>query len=113
MDIAGKALKHLGYDVVPVNDSLKALQLIKGAPGNFDLVITDQTMPKMTGLELAEEIKKINPALPVIVCTGYSQGVNPEDANEKGVAALLMKPLSIRELAGTVREVLDNSPGGS
>jgi PAS domain S-box-containing protein len=112
VDIAGKALRRLGYDIVTMDDSLKALQLVKDDPDHFDLVITDQTMPKMTGLELASEIKKKNPRLPVIVCTGYSQGVNQDDALEKGVAALLMKPVSIRELSATVRRVLDASPNG-
>ena len=73
----------------------------------FDLVITDMTMPNMMGDELAAEIMKIRPDIPIILCTGFSGRISEAQALEKGIRAFVMKPLEINELAETVRNVLD------
>ncbi len=113
-DIGEKILKRLGYDVVSRTSPIEALELFKAKPGTFDLVISDQTMPGMTGDRLAKELMKINPEIPVILCTGYSQLINPEKAKEKGIKALVMKPILINEMDDAIRSVLAcrKGPGG-
>ena len=76
-------------------------------PGRFDVVITDQTMPVMTGLDLAKELVKARPDIPIILCTGYSDNASPEIAKEAGIREFLMKPLTKRELAEAIRRALD------
>ena len=90
-----------------LTDSAKALELFSVDPSRFDLVITDQTMPKLTGLHLAREFLKIRPDIPIILCTGHSDSVSPEKAKEVGVKEFLMKPLVKQELAQVARRVLD------
>jgi PAS domain S-box-containing protein len=101
-----KLLKHLGYQVVGLSDGRKALELFRRRPGAFDLAIMDQTMPHISGIELAREMLKIKPGLPVILCTGYSENLNEEEALAMGVRALMMKPFSVKEIAETIRLVL-------
>jgi PAS domain S-box-containing protein len=101
-------LERLGYAVTVSNSSLEALENFRSQPDSFDLVISDKTMPHLTGLELAEEIKKIRPRIPVIVCTGYSSEAEVNKAGELGIAHLLIKPLTMDDLAHAVRVVLDN-----
>jgi CheY-like chemotaxis protein len=72
----------------------------------FDLVITDQTMPGMTGEALAKELLQIRPGIPVIICTGYSHIIDPAKAKAKGITALIMKPILIHELAVAIRDAL-------
>jgi PAS domain S-box-containing protein len=105
-DIGEKILKRLGYDVYSRTSPIEALELFKSKPDFFDLVISDQTMPGMTGDALAKEVMKINPDIPVILCTGYSQLINEQKAREKGIKALVMKPILIDQMADTVRNVL-------
>ncbi len=100
-------LTELGYEVTSRTSSKEALALVKLDPSRFDLVITDQTMPEMTGVELARKILIIRADMPIIMCTGFSYTVNAETAREKGVKAFAMKPLTKRELAKTIRKVLD------
>ena len=100
-------LEQLGYKVTSMTDSLKALALFRRRPEAFDLVITDMTMPRMTGDKLAIEIMKIRPHTPVILCTGFSEKISGMKAKEMGIGAFAMKPLVMRELAGMVRGVLD------
>jgi len=85
------------------------LALFKNKPESFDLVITDMTMPKMTGDELATEIKRIRPEIPVILCTGFSSKIMPGSIQQLDIDALLMKPVIIREMAKIVRKVLDET----
>jgi YesN/AraC family two-component response regulator len=84
-----------------------ALELFKKDLSGFDLVITDQTMPQTTGIELARRMLSLRPETTVILYTGYSYVVNEESARAAGVRAFVMKPLTKREMARTVREVLD------
>ena len=100
-------LTELGYKVTSLASSREALELLKQNPSRFDLVITDQTMPEMTGVELAREILAIRPELPVILCTGFSYLVDADSAKAAGIRAFVMKPLTKGEIARTVRKVLD------
>jgi CheY-like chemotaxis protein len=102
-----KALQHLGYTVVSRTSPIEALELFKAKPTHFDLVITDQTMPGMTGDILARELMRIRPDLPVIICTGYSQTVDEKKAKQAGIKALVMKPILINELANAIRRALE------
>ena len=106
--IAEEMLKELGYNVVTKKSSVEALELFRADPGRFDLVITDMTMPKMTGDKLARELMKIRPDIPVILCTGFSPKISEEKAKEIGIKAFAMKPLVGRDMANTVRKALGN-----
>ena len=100
-------LERLGYKVSIRVSSLEALAAFKAAPDRFDLVITDMTMPQMTGDTLAAEIKKIRPSIPIIMCTGFSERIRPEDLQAIGIEGLLMKPVDATLLSQTVRRALD------
>ena len=100
-------LGELGYKVTSRTSSREALEFLKQDASRFDLVITDQTMPDMTGVELAREILAIRPELPVILCTGFSHLVDADSAKAVGIRAFVMKPLTKGEIARTVRKVLD------
>ncbi|HEY3277400.1 MAG TPA: response regulator [Syntrophorhabdaceae bacterium] len=102
-------LRRLGYKVVGVTDSLDALRIFMDNPGKFDVVITDHTMPALTGLDLAKELVKVRPDIPVILCTGYSETASPEMATEAGIKEFLLKPLAKRDLAEAIRRVLDKN----
>jgi DNA-binding NtrC family response regulator len=109
MEIAGQQLKMLGYAVITFSDSTKALNYFLEQPQDVDVLITDQTMPKITGTTLAEEMLRIRPDLPVIVCTGFGDNVFEEKIDAMGIRGYLMKPLSIRDLAKAVRKSLEQS----
>jgi PAS domain S-box-containing protein len=109
-DIGGKLISQLGYNVRALSSSSEALDLIRSKPDDFDLLITDYTMPEMTGLELAREVHRIRPGLPVILCTGYSERMTEEEIVRTGVHALAMKPLSHEELGRLIASALANSP---
>ncbi len=102
-------LKGLGYHVTSMISSLDALETFRVQPGAFDLVITDQTMPKMPGSELAGRLLEIRPDIPVILCTGYSSLISREKAKALGIREFLMKPVNRTELARTIRRILDSS----
>ncbi len=105
--MAYRMLKALGYHVTIFNNSIEALERFRNEPEQFDLVITDMTMPRITGDVLAAEIMKIRTDIPVIVCTGFSERIDMEKAKKIGIKTLLMKPLSKSEMAIRIREVLD------
>ncbi|MGD0232190.1 MAG: PAS domain-containing protein [Syntrophorhabdales bacterium] len=100
-------LAELGYEVTSRMSSREALALLKSDPSRFDLVITDQTMPEMTGVELAKEVLAIRADMPIIMCTGFSYVVDADKARAAGIKAFAMKPLTKREIAKTIRKVLD------
>jgi CheY-like chemotaxis protein len=102
-------LSHLGYTITTTGNPQEVLSLLKGAVPGIDLVITDQTMPKMTGNQLAGEIRRLHPDIPVILCTGYSDRLNSDTAREAGACDLLMKPVDLRRLSTAVRTALDMS----
>ncbi|MDJ0721316.1 MAG: response regulator [Desulfobacterales bacterium] len=110
IDIGKEILSSLGYQVTSCTASDEALSLFKENPERFDLVITDLTMPKMTGDLLAQEIMRIRPDIPVILFTGYSDLVSRERFNQLGIRDCLMKPLTRKDLAESIRRVLDQPP---
>ena len=107
VDIGRHTLELLGYRVTCRTSSIEALEVFKSRPSEFDLVITDQTMPKMTGVDLAQALLAIRPDIPIIVCTGYSARISAQMAEEVGIKRMLMKPLVSREVAQAMREVLE------
>jgi PAS domain S-box-containing protein len=107
IDIGKKLLEGLGYKVETRTSSYDALEAFRIQPNKYDLIITDLTMPKMTGEKLSEEIMKIRPDIPIILFTGYSNKITPENAIKIGINKILMKPLNLHELANMVRKVLD------
>ncbi len=104
--LSGQLLSRLGYDVVTRTSSLEALEAFRANPDRFDLVITDQTMPQMTGIELAQEMLRIRPDIPIILCTGFSEAVTPEKAKSIGIREYLMKPLVMRQMADAITKVI-------
>ncbi len=100
-------LERLGYDVTARTSSVEALEAFRAKSDMYDLVITDQTMPNITGLELAEEMMQIRPDIPVILATGFSETISPEKAKQHGIREYIMKPIAARELAVITRQVLD------
>ena len=107
INVVGKMLKRLDYKVTPCTGSKEALSKFQENPNAFDLVITDMTMPNMTGDQLARELLKIRPDIPIILCTGYSERITEEEAKDMGIKAFVMKPLSLKDIARTIRNVLD------
>ena len=108
VEMAHEMLERLGYDVISVKNSEEALALFRRQHEQFNLVVTDLTMPNMTGEELAKEMLRIRSDIPIIMCTGFSEVVPPEKAMELGVKEYIMKPFLNRELAVTIRKILDN-----
>jgi PAS domain S-box-containing protein len=102
-----ETLEILGYQVMASCSSVKALALFTADPESFDLLLTDQAMPEMSGVELATKILQLRPDIPVILCTGYSSIISAEKAKKIGIERFVMKPVKIRDLAVIIREVLD------
>jgi PAS domain S-box-containing protein len=98
-------LERLGYTVIPETNSLRALEIFRARPGEIDLIITDYTMPKLTGTDLSKEIRQIRPEIPIILCTGFSEKVTESVAIDLGVE-LVMKPYPVKQIAELVRKVL-------
>jgi signal transduction histidine kinase/CheY-like chemotaxis protein len=109
VEIGTEMLSLLGYQVTSTTNSLEAFETFKKNPDRFDLVITDQTMPKMSGLELVAELLKIRPDIPIILCTGYSSKITDKMAKEIGLADFFMKPFDTEQLAMIVRKTLDRA----
>lgn len=108
LEIGKELLQSLGYRVETRASSIDALEAFRSQPAKYDLIVSDITMPKMTGDYLAAEIKKINPDVPIILCTGFSTRLNSEKLIKIGVEKVLMKPLTMNELAVNVRLALDH-----
>jgi CheY-like chemotaxis protein len=104
-------LEHLGYEVVTHTRSLEALAAFQAAPDAFDLVIADQTMPVMTGELLVQELRRLRPDIPIILCTGFSYRVTPEKAQALGIDALVMKPAMMQELGVVMQRVFAQRAG--
>jgi len=107
IDLGQRMLEHLGYKVTTRSSGASAFKLFLQNPWRFDLVITDMTMPKMTGEELATKLLLIRRDIPIILCTGYSANISKERARSIGIGEFVMKPIVIGKLARTVRRVLD------
>ncbi|MCP4577968.1 MAG: response regulator, partial [Deltaproteobacteria bacterium] len=104
---AKKNLEDMGYVVAAKTSPVEALEMFKEQPDEFDLVATDMTMPDIPGDRLAAEIMKIRPKTPIVLCTGHSDRMNEEQAEEMGIRAYVMKPYLVSELAATIRRILD------
>jgi len=107
VDVTKQILERLGYAVVATTSSIVALEAFQEEPDEFDLVITDQTMPNMTGTQLARELIAIRPDIPVILCSGYPENVNLEEVRSIGIKKFITKPISKQDIAALIREVLD------
>ncbi len=105
-----RMLEFLGYKVTAMTSSVAALSLFRQHPEGFDVMVTDYTMPGMTGIDLAREIIGVRPGFPIILCTGFSEKISEDTVKSMGIRALLMKPVTLRDLAETIREVLENEP---
>ncbi|MHC1728720.1 MAG: response regulator [Syntrophobacteraceae bacterium] len=99
-------LAQLGYQVATSSNGADALEAFKACPTNYDLVITDQTMPKMQGTDLAGEILKIRADIPIILSTGFCEAVDEDKAKQLGIRGILLKPVSWRDLADVVKRYL-------
>lgn len=106
VELNRQRLMRLGYDVVATTSSMEALHIFREGPDAFDLVITDQTMPNLTGMDLATELLKVRSDIPIILCTGHSDAVSPDSIQKAGIKALLMKPVDKRGIAEAVRRAL-------
>jgi signal transduction histidine kinase/DNA-binding response OmpR family regulator len=107
VDIGSQMLQRLGYQVESRTSSMDALALFRAQPSHYDLVITDMTMPNMTGDKLAAELIQIRPDIPIVLCTGYSEMMLEEKARAIGIRALVMKPILMEKLAWAIRGALD------
>jgi signal transduction histidine kinase/ActR/RegA family two-component response regulator len=107
--IGQQLLERLGYTVTSRTSSVEAFEALRSNPDRFDLVITDQTMPNMTGTELSRQIQTLKPELPVILCTGFSETIGSENAMASGIRGFLLKPIALRDLSEAIRQALDRS----
>jgi signal transduction histidine kinase len=109
VDIYKKFLKLMGYDVIAVMDPTEALDIIQDASIHIDALLTDQTMPQMTGMELASRAMALRPGLPVVLCTGFSKTVDEESALARGISGFIQKPVRKKELAKALRKALERA----
>lgn len=108
-DLGQKTLERLGYSVSIANNGLEAFEMIRSNPYWFDLLITDYTMPGMTGLDLTEEVKRIRPGMPVVLCSGYSDKVDEASASSFGIKAFVAKPFDRQKLSFAVNDAIQGS----
>ncbi|WP_051012324.1 response regulator [Desulfobacula toluolica] len=99
-------LERLGYQVVSRTNSIEALEIFRADPDKFDMVITDMAMPNMPGDKLSAQLIKINPDIPILLCTGFSEAISKEKAAALGIKGFLMKPIVMKDFADKIREVL-------
>lgn len=102
-------LNNQGYATTILGSSRKAMEIFRARPQAFDLVITDQTMPDMTGEELAANLLALRSDIPIILCTGYSPMIDEVKARQQGIRAYHTKPVALKDLAATIRRLLDES----
>jgi len=99
-------LERLGYYVTARTSSVETLEPFRAAPDKFDLVITDATMPNMTGIQLAKKLLEIRSDIPLIICTGFSEKISEDKSEAMGIRGYVMKPVVKSELAKKIREAL-------
>jgi PAS domain S-box-containing protein len=107
VQLAKEMLSDLGYQLVGRSNSVEAWEVFRDHPHDFDLVITDMTMPNLTGIELAQQCLRVRPDIPIILCTGFSEEITPESVKKIGIRELIMKPLLKYQLASAIRRALD------
>jgi CheY-like chemotaxis protein len=108
VDVGKHLLCSLGYEVTGATGSIEALELFRAAPTRFDLVITDMTLPKMTGIDLSREIMQIRPDIPIILCSGIREAATETQVKALGIRAYCIKPLTRSNLSRVIRETLDS-----
>jgi len=109
VQIGQEILETLGYQVTGRTNSMEALETVRQRPEGFDLVITDFIMPRMNGIELARELSRLRPGMPIILYTAIDQAISQENGKKIGIEAYLMKPVKAAELYQTIRRVLRRS----
>ena len=109
VDLFQAMFEKLGYTITSSTGSVEALETFRKSPHSFDLVVTDMTMPNMTGKDLAKKILSIRPDIPIILCTGFSERINEYSARAMGFKAFVMKPMALHDIARTIRNVLDQN----
>ena len=108
IEMATEMLESLGYEVTATQKSVAALEMFCANPDRFDLVITDQTMPELTGMAMAQEMMMIRPGIPVILCTGFSSTVDAQDVKNAGIRKFVLKPMIKNEIAASIHQILKN-----
>jgi len=103
-----RILTKLGYQPTAMHDSTEALAAFEAAPGDFDLILSDLTMPGLTGLELAGHANRIRPGIPVIVMTGYYANLSESQLKAAGVSEIMMKPVDLKSLSVVIDQILKN-----
>jgi CheY-like chemotaxis protein len=107
VDISVHLLESLGYDITGVTDSVEAFDRFARSPEAYDLVITDMTMPTMTGDVLGQKILALRSDIPIVICTGYSEKLTEASIRSLGFAGIAYKPLIMKDLASIVRQSID------
>ena len=107
VELVRDLLERIGYEVIAKTGSIETLEAFRAEPDKFDIVVTDQTMPNLTGVELAKKFMGIRPDIPIILCTGFSERTNAEKAKALGISEFLLKPLLPSDLAQAIRRALD------
>jgi len=106
-EVSCQLIEEFGYDVVVCTDAVGALEAFQSEPERFDLVITDKNMPHMSGFDLAKALLQTRPGVPIILCSGFNDPGDIEIAKAIGIQEMIMKPFVMREVAQTIRAVLD------
>jgi CheY-like chemotaxis protein len=107
IDMLSEMLIMLGYRVTTSVDSFEALEIFRNSPEQFDLIVTDMTMPTMTGLALSKKAREIKSDIPVIICTGFSSELNSEKCWKNNIQGFLMKPVKLVEFSHVVKMSLE------
>jgi CheY-like chemotaxis protein len=110
VESAIRVLRWMGYQVNGVTIPSEALEMIRAQPRQFDLIISDFSMPQMNGIQLAEEIKRIDPGIPIILLTGFGSDISKKQIKSNVINGIVTKPISKNELAIVIRKVLDENP---
>jgi len=101
-----RMLARLGYEVLAYKNSLEALREFQARPRHFDLIVSDQTMPGLTGLELAAACSKLRPDIPILLCTGFNETVTPEKLLAAGIREVVLKPFGLHQISQIIKEAL-------
>lgn len=106
-----RMLSSIGYEVLLCSSSTEALEVFTQQRARITLVLTDMTMPVMNGVELARRIKQLSPAMPVVLCTGFSETMDEKRARRMGIDGYMMKPVILDKLAQTLHDILEKKGG--
>jgi signal transduction histidine kinase/DNA-binding NarL/FixJ family response regulator len=106
VDVTTQTLERMGYKIIGKTSSLEALEIFREEPNRFDMVITDHRMPKLTGTQFAQKLIDIRADIPIVLCTGFSEDIGPEEAKKLGIREYMMKPVTGKQLAQTIETIL-------